>query len=211
MHKDHILIVDDEFDLAASCQKLLDSQGYRTGSAGSGEEALQSVAEEEPDLVLTDLKMPGAGGMELLRRLREDHPNVQTVMMTAYSTIEDAVEAMRLGAVDFVPKPFTPDHLSIVVSKALEERSLREENRSLRDQLQREYSFDNIVGKSSAMIKIFRVDQEDRRQRYQRPRQWRERHRQRAHSPQHSRQQQTQGQGVRADQLRRAAGEPRGR
>ena len=155
MPNEYVLIVDDEMDLATSCQRLLDNNGYRTAIATSGEEALASVRDEEPHLVLTDLKMPGMGGMTLLRQLKADHPSVEVVMMTAYSTIEDAVEAMRLGAVDFVPKPFTPDHLSIVVEKVLEDRSLREENRSLREQLSRHYSFDNIVGKSPAMVHIF--------------------------------------------------------
>ena len=155
MTNEYVLIVDDEMDLATSCQRLLDSNGYRTGIATSAEEALAAVRDEEPHLVLTDLKMPGMGGMSLLRQLKADHPGVEVVMMTAYSTIEDAVEAMRLGAVDFVPKPFTPDHLSIVVEKALEDRSLREENRSLKKQLSRHYSFDNIVGKSPSMVQIF--------------------------------------------------------
>ena len=155
MPNEYVLIVDDELDLATSCQRLLDNNGYRTAIATSGEEALASVHDEQPHLVLTDLKMPGMGGMTLLRQLKEEHPGVEVVMMTAYSTIEDAVEAMRLGAVDFVPKPFTPDHLSIVIEKALEDRSLREENRSLKDQLSRHFSFDNIIGKSAAMAQIF--------------------------------------------------------
>ena len=152
---ERILVVDDEVDLAASCQRLLAGRGYETGVAASAEEALTLVAGAEPQLVITDLKMPGMGGMELLRTLREQHPEMPVIMMTAYSTVEDAVEAMRLGAVDFVPKPFTPDHLLIVVEKALEGRSLRRENRSLRDQLSRQFSFENIIGKSAGMALIF--------------------------------------------------------
>ena len=155
MPEEHILIVDDEMDLATSCKRLLEGKGFRASVAISGEEALEAVRKDEPQVVLTDLKMPGLGGMDLLRHLKEEYADIEVVMMTAFSTIEDAVEAMRLGAADFVPKPFTPEHLSIVVQKALDERALRQENRSLRDQLSRHYSFDNIIGKSSAMVQIF--------------------------------------------------------
>ena len=155
MSSEHILIVDDEMDLATSCQRLLDSQGYSTSVANTAEEALAAIHQDEPHLVLTDLKMPGMGGMELLKQVKEDHPEIQVVMMTAYSTVEDAVEAMRLGAADFVPKPFTPDHLSIVVEKTLSARELRQENRNLKDQLSRQYSFDNIIGKAPTMIQVF--------------------------------------------------------
>lgn len=151
-----ILVVDDEVDLASSCQRLLQGKGYDTSIAASGEEALEQIEQSDNiELVLTDLKMPGMGGMELLRTLRSDHPEILVVMMTAYSTVEDAVEAMALGAVNFVPKPFTPDHLLIVIGRALEEHTLRRENRNLRDQLSRQYSFDNIIGKSLAMTQVF--------------------------------------------------------
>ena len=155
MPGERILVVDDEVDLASSCQRLLSGKGYDVDTAASAEAALEAIAGGDVQLVLTDLKMPGMGGMELLRRLREEHPECQVVMMTAYSTVEDAVEAMALGAANFVPKPFTPDHLAIVVERALQERSLRRENRNLRDQLSRQYSFDNIIGKSVGMTQVF--------------------------------------------------------
>lgn len=155
MSSERILVVDDEVDLASSCQRLLQSKGYEVRLAASAEQALQRIAEEEIHLVLTDLKMPGMGGMELLRILRAEFTDVLVIMMTAYSTVEDAVEAMALGAANFVPKPFTPDHLTIVIEKALEERSLRRENRNLKDQLSRQYSFDNIIGKSASMVQVF--------------------------------------------------------
>lgn len=155
MSSERILVVDDEVDLASSCQRLLQSKGFEVQVASSAEEALEKVASTEFHLVLTDLKMPGMGGMELLRTLRAEHDELLVVMMTAYSTVEDAVEAMGLGAANFVPKPFTPDHLLIVIRRALEERSLRQENRNLRDQLSREFSFDNIIGKSAGMVQVF--------------------------------------------------------
>ena len=155
MPNECILVVDDEIDLATSCQRLLQSKGYEVRLASSAEDAIQVVAGQDVQVVLTDLKMSGMGGMELLRTLRAEHPEIPVVMMTGYSTVEDAVEAMSLGAANFVPKPFTPDHLLIVVDKALQERSLRRENRNLRDQLSRQYSFDNIIGKSAGMAQVF--------------------------------------------------------
>jgi DNA-binding NtrC family response regulator len=155
MGDERILVVDDETDLAASCKRLLESRGYQTRVAASGEEAVQLIQEFEPDLVITDLRMPGMSGMELLGRTRELRPDAQVIMATAYSTVEDAVAAMRLGALDFIPKPFTPEHLLAVVGRALAEQVLREENRSLRRQLSRSFSFDNIIGCSPAMSRVF--------------------------------------------------------
>ena len=155
MADERILVVDDEMDLATSCQRLLNTKGYTTSVASNGDEALAHLQGEDLHLVVTDLKMPGMDGMELLRQIKETRPEIQVVMMTAFSTIEDAVTAMRLGAADFVPKPFTPEHLLIVVEKVLGERKLLEENRNLKEQLSQHYSFDNIVGKSQAMSRIF--------------------------------------------------------
>jgi DNA-binding NtrC family response regulator len=157
MARAHILIVDDETDLATSCQRLFNSKGYQSGVAGNGREAMEYLQAEEPQLVLTDLKMPGMDGMELLQQVKAHYPEIQVVIMTAYSTIEDAVAAMRLGAADFIPKPFTADHLAIVVEKVLAARTLREENRTLKEQLSRRYSFENIIGKSQAMVQIFEL------------------------------------------------------
>jgi DNA-binding NtrC family response regulator len=157
MARAHILIVDDETDLAVSCQRLFNSKGYQSAVVGNGRDALEYLQAEEPHLVLTDLKMPGMDGMELLQQVKAHYPEIQVVIMTAYSTIEDAVAAMRLGAADFLPKPFTADHLAIVVEKVLAARTLREENRTLKEQLSRRYSFENIIGKSQAMVQIFEL------------------------------------------------------
>ncbi len=157
MSGERILIVDDETDLASSCQRMLQRKGYQAAIAGNGREALEQIAQTEPNLVITDFKMPVMGGMQLLEAIKEDFPEIQVLLMTAFSTIEDAVEAMRLGAADFVPKPFTPDHLLVVVEKALAQQVLREENRYLKEQFSERYSFDNIIGKSPAMRRIFAV------------------------------------------------------
>lgn len=155
MSGERILVVDDEYDLATSCQRLLQGRGYETHLAGDGHEALECIAQHDPQLVITDFKMPRMDGMELLQTIKRDYPEIQVLMMTAFSTIEDAVKAMQLGATDFVPKPFTPDHLMVVVEKALAQQVLREENRLLKEQINAQYSFDNIIGKSPAMQQIF--------------------------------------------------------
>ncbi|MFT5086994.1 MAG: DNA-binding NtrC family response regulator [Candidatus Latescibacterota bacterium] len=155
MTGERILVVDDEVELALRCQQLLRSKGYEVEIATNGMEALEKMAANEPHLMITDLKMPGLSGMELLEKAKAQYADLLLVMMTAYSTVQDAVEAMRLGADDFVPKPFSPDHLLIVVQKVLSKRQLHEENRDLKKQLDQQFGFDNIIGKSPSMIAIF--------------------------------------------------------
>ena len=115
MSQIYILVVDDELDMASSCQRLLKTKGYECVTAGNGEEALQCIEQQVPHLVITDLKMPKMDGMELLGHIKVDHPEIQVIVMTAFSTVEDAVRAMQLGAANFIPKPFTPSHLALVV------------------------------------------------------------------------------------------------
>jgi DNA-binding NtrC family response regulator len=152
-----VLIVDDELVVCESCQRILEEEGYESEIALSGMEALQKIKEIPFDIVITDLKMPGMDGMEVLRTLRRDYPDVIVIMITGFSTVDTAVEAMKLGAFDYIPKPFTPDEVTIVVKKALEKRSLLLENIYLRQELQEKYGFGNIVGKSKRMQEIYRI------------------------------------------------------
>jgi len=131
----------------------LKEAGLEVEQAGSSEEALKLV--DRADLILTDLRLPGLSGLELLAALRRQDSHTPVVVMTAFGSIENAVEAMKAGAVDFLPKPFSLDHLMTVVTKALELRTLRDENRELRAELSQRYEFDNIVGRSQAMREIF--------------------------------------------------------
>jgi len=140
-----------------SCQRILEEEGYEIDIALSGTEAFQKIKEKPFDIVITDLKMPGVDGMEVLRTLRRDYPDVIVIMITGFSTVETAVEAMKQGAFDYIPKPFTPDEVTIVVKKALEKRSLLLENIYLRQELQEKYGFGNIVGKSRKMQEIYRI------------------------------------------------------
>jgi DNA-binding NtrC family response regulator len=152
-----VLVVDDEMIVCESCKRILEEEGYEVEMALSGQEAFQKMKEDPFDIVITDLKMPGVDGMEVLNVFRKEYPDAVIIMITGFSTVETAVEAMKLGAFDYIPKPFTPDEVSIVVKKALEKRSLLLENIYLRGELQEKYGFHNIVGKSKRMQEIYRV------------------------------------------------------
>ncbi|MBL8176363.1 MAG: sigma-54-dependent Fis family transcriptional regulator [Bryobacterales bacterium] len=148
-----ILVVEDEDKLRRVIQLQLLSAGFAVDQAASAEEALPLL--DRADLVLTDLKLPAMSGQELLAVAHRQDANIPVVMITAFGSVETAVEAMKAGAFDFIPKPFSLDHLMQVVNKALEVRSLRDENRDLREQLGHRYQFDNIIGRSRAMQEIF--------------------------------------------------------
>jgi two-component system response regulator HydG len=130
-----VLVVDDEPPIVDSLQKILERESLRVLTAGSGGEALEILRREPVSVLLTDLMMPGMSGMDLLRASKSVAPETETVLMTAYGTVENAVEAMKQGAYDFVTKPIKRAHLVRVIGKAIEKRSLVQENRSLRAQL----------------------------------------------------------------------------
>ena len=152
-----ILVVDDERIVCESCQRILEEEGYEVEIALSGQEAFEKMKENPYDIVITDLKMPTIDGMDVLRHFRKEYPDTIVIMVTGFSTVETAVEATKMGAFDYIPKPFTPDEVSIVVKKALEKRALQLENVYLRQELQEKYGFHNIVGKSRKMQEIYRV------------------------------------------------------
>jgi DNA-binding NtrC family response regulator len=152
-----ILVVDDELIVCESCQRILEEEGYEVEVALSGQEAFEKMKESVFDIVITDLKMPTLDGIDVLKYIRKEFPDTIVIMITGFSTVETAVEAMKLGAFDYIPKPFTPDEVSVVVKKALEKRSLQLENIYLRQELQEKYGFHNIVGKSKKMQEIYRI------------------------------------------------------
>ena len=129
-----ILAIDDEKAMRDSCSQVLAKDGYRTETSEDGDSGLQKIREIKPDLVLVDLKMPWMGGMELLEKIRDIDPNIVSVVITGYATIESAVEAMKRNAYDFLPKPFTPDQLRIVTRRGLERRRLALESARLRQE-----------------------------------------------------------------------------
>jgi DNA-binding NtrC family response regulator len=151
MPHEKILVVDDEEIVLLSCERVLTEEGYEVRTLLSGREALALLGEETFDLALVDLKMPGIGGIELLQAMKRDYPDIAVIMITGYSTVESAVEAMKSGAADYLPKPFTPDQLTFIVKKTLDARSLMMENLYLRNELQGKYRFENIIGSSKKM------------------------------------------------------------
>ena len=152
-----ILIVDDEEIVRESCIKILSSErSYRLLSVASAEEALSVFEEEEIDLIITDLKLPDMDGIELLKVVRERDPNIEVIMITGYGTVDTAVQAMKLGAYDYIEKPFRPDELLALAMRALEKKRLREENLQLRRQLPVQY-IRNIIGQSKEMERVFEL------------------------------------------------------
>ncbi len=150
-----ILVVDDEEIVIRSCVRILANQGYEVDSAGGGAEALRQLEQSHYDIMILDVMMPKMDGLEVLQRVKEMHPDIDVIMVTGLSQIETAVRAMKLGAFDYLSKPFDPDELQLVVSRALERRQLLVENSQLKTQLNAKYSFENIVGASPAMQKVY--------------------------------------------------------
>lgn len=146
-----ILIVDDEGNIRRLVASLLESEGYATSEAESGEAALQMIAEGPPDAVLLDLALPGSSGLEVLERIAENWPEVPVVMMSGQASLGDAVEATRLGAFQFLEKPLTPEAVTITLKAALELRRQRDLNRALREELE---PGQELVGKSTALEEV---------------------------------------------------------
>ena len=151
--KKRILVVEDEDKLRRIVELQLLDAGFEVDKAAKAEEALPLI--DRADLILTDFKLPGMTGLEMLQIIRRQNTLVPVIVMTAFGTIENAVEAMKAGAADFLPKPFSLDHLTTVVNKALEVRNLRDENVRLKEELGKKYNWDNIVGRSPVMQQIF--------------------------------------------------------
>ncbi len=152
-----ILIVDDEKNYPLILSAILEDEGYEALMANSGREALNILDQSDVDLVLTDMKMPGMDGIDLLEKIKQREPDLPVIMMTAYGTVDKAVEAMQKGAYSYILKPFDNDRLVLFVNKAVSMYRLVKENRRLRDDATYKYRFDNIIGKSKAMQDVFEI------------------------------------------------------
>jgi two-component system response regulator PilR (NtrC family) len=150
-----ILVVDDEKGMREFLSIMLKKEGHTAVTAKDGQEAIDMLLKDVFDLVITDVKMPNKGGVEVLKAVKESNPDTVVIMMTAYATAETAVEAMKEGAYDYIMKPFKVDEIKVIVSNALEKRRLKEENVLLRREVEAGRGFGNIIGKSAPMRAVF--------------------------------------------------------
>ncbi len=152
-----ILVVDDDQEMVRMLADVLGEGGYRVLTANSGGEALRMVEREQPDLLISDLRMSGMNGHELQRNIKKIAPGVPVIIITAFGSIQTAVESMRLGAFDYITKPFSNDELLLVVERALQDRALRREVRRLRDELAHRYGLSNIIAQSPKILEQIEI------------------------------------------------------
>ncbi len=157
MAGEKILIVDDEEGMRRLLVRVLAREGYQAAAVKSGVEAMRRISGESFDLVITDIQMPGMDGLALLEELKSFDPALPVMVITAYGTVESAVQALRAGAYDYLTKPFESDEIKLTVAKALERERLLAENRYLQQERQERYPFSGIVGESQAMQRVFDV------------------------------------------------------
>jgi DNA-binding NtrC family response regulator len=155
--KGTIHIIDDEPIIHEVLGDLLTSEGYAVVNSSNGEEALEKHPPQAYELILLDLLMPGMDGIEVLKRLKKIDPHSVIIIITAYASVESAISAMKMGAFDYIQKPFKHDELLLTVGRAIEHKRLQEENLRLKDELKRKFSFENIIGKSEVMQNVFEL------------------------------------------------------
>ena len=155
--QERILIIDDEGEMRELLAKVLEKNGYQVTAAADGGHALDLLEKEPMDLVVTDVRMPGMDGMEALKAIKELNPDTGVIVMTAFGSIDQAVQAVKEGAHDYISKPFKIDEMLLTIRNALEERRLRREVTALRHELRTRYHFENLIGKSRAMQEVFRL------------------------------------------------------
>jgi len=149
-----VLLVDDEKSVRSTLAIMLNKSGYSVDEAGSGPDALGLMKDRIFDLLITDLKMEPMNGLELLKKTKHTNPSTEVIMMTAFGTVESGVEAMKLGAYDYIQKPFEKDEFLLLVEKALERKALISEVEQLQNELREKYSFENIIGNSNEMMEV---------------------------------------------------------
>jgi len=152
-----IHVIDDEPIIHDVLGQLLQSEGYQVEISASGEEALPKLQHQKFDLTLLDLLMPGLDGLEVLKQIKRIDPEALAIIITAYASVESALTAMKMGAYDYIQKPFKNDELLMTISRALEHRRLQLENIRLQDELKKKFSFENIIGKSRPMLNVFEL------------------------------------------------------
>ena len=157
----HILLIEDESVIQDVLKRLLKPEGYHLKILGRGDDAVKELEKNQNyDVVITDLMLPGLSGIKVLEKSRLIAPDIPVIMITAYASVDTAVEAMRAGAFDYLPKPFNNDEVMLVIRKALEKRELVKENKELKRKLNRRYGFENIIGNSEPMRDVFELIQQ---------------------------------------------------
>ncbi len=160
MAKIRILVVDDELIVRESLIGWLKKHGYEVDSASGGNEALEILKQRDYDLIFLDIKMPDLNGIDVLKRIKEDYPHTLVVMITAYGSVETAVEAMKIGASDYLMKPFEPEYLAVLVEKLLQQKKLLEENIFLKEQYTKKIRYQELIGAEPCMQKLFEIIEE---------------------------------------------------
>src|SRR4051812_27759444 len=153
--KPRILVVDDEESIREFLDIMLRKEGYDVTCVEDGQKAIDILKKKSFDMIISDLQMPNVTGIELLKHVRENYNDLLFMLITAFGTTESAVEAMKMGAYDYITKPFKIDEVRINIANALKSRNLEVENRVLKKELEKEFSFGNLVGNSEAMHRIF--------------------------------------------------------
>jgi two-component system, NtrC family, response regulator len=158
--KGRVVVIDDEVNAATALETLLKEDGYDVAKAHDARAGLALLERMDADVVLTDLRMPGMDGLELLARVKEMRPTTMVVVMTAYGTVKTAVKAMKMGAADYVSKPIDMEELEVILARTLEKKRLLEETQVLRARVQSKYKFENLVGESPDMLAAFKTIQQ---------------------------------------------------
>jgi len=154
VHKEKILIIDDEVEMLDNCGRILKRSGYDCSLLQESENLTRILKEDLPDLILTDLRMPKKDGMHVLKEAKTIDPDIIVLLFTAYGTIKSALEACKLGAFDYIQKPFSAEQLRIAVNRGIKQKRLSDENKYLRSQLKKAYGFSKIIGKSSSLQEV---------------------------------------------------------
>lgn len=149
-----ILIVDDEQSMCDFMEIMLTKEGYQVETTVSGSEAIQKTATDKYDLIIADLMMPEMSGLELLKKVKKGRPNQDFIVMTAFASVDTAIEAIREGAFDYISKPFKVDEIKLVIEKSINRKKLKKENELLKQQLKHDFSFDNFIGQSEEIINL---------------------------------------------------------
>jgi DNA-binding NtrC family response regulator len=152
-----ILIIDDDPAMVSVISEICHERGHQTIAFNSGQKAIENLANHSPQLVITDLKMDKVGGLDILRECREVLPQTPVIVITAYAKVESALEAMKLGAYDYIAKPFKVDELQLTIQRALDHQQDRKEIQQLRRAVKEKYRFENIIGTSQKMQDVYNL------------------------------------------------------